>query len=353
MSDHIVGVECNSGQNTNCAIKLGNIYCDGYVLDKKIGVFSHFHEDHIHTISQCVGSYDVLITHITTLNAISALKPGIQYREQWTAQHFGTKYHTDGGERVRLLKANHIPGSAQVHVETDEATLLYSGDFNFPDVQIEHADYLVIDATHGDPWYDGKTDRRSVTNRLFEDVCEHTNLNKPVIIQAHTGTIQQIIHNFEIKQRSRMPDDVTFVIDEKQKKVLQEIYRDEGNGFRNMVEYPSKEFWSLVRNRKKIVLFFTGKIVDDELRQFYSIIIDKYRFKNNEPAIIPFDGGCRYNLAAHASIEGIYSYIDAVDPKYVVTDYSRSKQAPLLAKLINQKFPHIKAHSRPLKKCMP
>lgn len=346
LDERVIDVECNEHQNTNCPIKLDHVFCDGYREGRSIGVFSHFHEDHIAAVTECIGSYDVLITHPITFEGIIALKPGIRYREQWIPQNFGEKYKTRVGY-VQLLKANHIPGSSQVYVESGDKSLLYSGDFGFPDVQIKHTDYLVIDATHGDPWYDGKTDRKSVKNRMFEDIREKMNSNKPVVIQTSSGTLQELIRHFEVVYGSKLSSDVTSVMVKNQEKILKNIYKDEQGEFRDAVEYKSKEFWQLVKNNKKFVMFSTSSILDEELRSFYTIIIDKFRFSKEQTAIIPFEGGCRYNLAAHASINDIYSYVEGVNPKYVVTDNSRSSHAKKLAKLIEQKFPSIRTEYRP------
>ena len=43
-----IDVVCvDKDQKSNCAIKLGNVYCDGYNDNARIGCFSHFHQDHI------------------------------------------------------------------------------------------------------------------------------------------------------------------------------------------------------------------------------------------------------------------------------------------------------------------
>ena len=345
-----IDIICGKKKYRNCAIKLDQICCDGYNSDMSIGVFTHFHEDHIHAIPDCIGTYDVLLTHPITFEAIVALKPGVKHRVQWMPHDFDTVFSTKD-TKVRLLKSNHIPGSCQVHVETDEKSLLYSGDFNYPDVQIRHADCLVLDATHGDIWYDGRTDRKTVMNRLFEDVKEKIDLGKSVIIKAHTGTLQEIIHHFEIKCEPKLSNNASFVLNKKQKNILEKIYKYDINEFRNIIEYDSREFWNGIRNKNKFVIFSNIQIFDDDLNSMYRIIVDQYQFHKDEAAIVPHPetNSCHYNLSAHASIENIYKYIEDVDPKYVITDYSRSQYAPKLVKLIEQKFPHIKAEYRPKK----
>ncbi|MBT6647359.1 MAG: hypothetical protein HOB51_07575, partial [Thaumarchaeota archaeon] len=97
----LIDVVCNGGKRQHCPIKLSSVYCDGFKSESKIGVFSHFHSDQISAITECIGEYDVLITHPITFEAITAIKPGFKLREQWVTLD-GNKYKTNFGT-VRLL----------------------------------------------------------------------------------------------------------------------------------------------------------------------------------------------------------------------------------------------------------
>lgn len=340
-------VSCNKKQKSECAIKISDVYCDGFSDEGKIGAFSHFHSDHISSLTKCIGRYDTIITHSITFQAIIAMKPGFRLREQWVPQDYDTKYSTKFAD-IRLLKANHIPGSSQIHVESDGVSYLYSGDFSYPGVQTRSADYLVLDATHGDPWYDGNTDRKSVLNRMFEDVKDQLESNRSVIINCAAGTLQEIIRHFEIGyDGSKLSHDIPFVCNEIQKNILHSIYNDEKKEFREIINFDDREFWALNRSNKKHVIFAISPPTDSELQNHYKIIVDRFRYTKGDAAILPFDGGCRYNLSSHASIEDIYKYVDDVKPKTVITDYSRSHYAKALSKLISQKFPDIKTYFRP------
>jgi hypothetical protein len=348
LSEEPIDIQCNKNQNKNCSVRLGRIFCDGYNPEGSVGCFSHFHQDHTHAITDCIGQYDTIITHPITLEAITAMDSGFRYREQWVAQDYDTRYHCAAGD-IRLLKANHIPGSAQVHVDVNGVTMLYSGDFNYPDIQIREAEYLVLDSTHGDPIYDGQTDRTSVKNRMFEDVKEKIDSEKPVVIEANSGTLQEIIKHFEINyEGNKLSHDIPFVTTKQQKKILEKIYKNEVNEFRRIIEYEDFEFWKLVRGNKKCVIFLPyNKSPDSELQNYYKMRVDRYRFPSEEPAITPTNDGMRYNLAAHASIQNIISYIKEIKPKTIVTDSSRSGYAPRLAKIIHQSFPEITCYPRP------
>lgn len=346
MEERIIDVKCDNRNKSNCAVKLGAVFCDGYCEQQRIGAFSHFHADHIRAIEYCIAEYDHMITHPITFRGLCALKPGLRLREQWIPQDYDTVFKFSGGS-VRLLKANHIPGSSQIHVEYGDNTLLYSGDFSYPDVQTRSADYLVIDATHGDPWHDGKTDRRSVKNRMFDYIKELLETKQCVLVHTTTGTLQELIRHFEIVNKQRFADDIVFAMDQKQERVLHGIYHEQSSEFRSIVPYDTPEFGAMLRANKKCVIFLTHSILTDELRKFHRIVVDAYRFEKGQSPILPFNGGCRFNLAAHASIDNIYQYIEEINPKYVVTDGSRSTHAKQLAKLIEQKFPSIKAECRP------
>ena len=339
-------VQCNDGATKNCAIKLGSVYCDGHVERQSIGVFSHFHEDHMSAVSDCIGTYDVLLAHPLTFEGIEALKPGMRYREQWITHDYDSAYKFAGGT-IRLLKANHIPGSSQIHVESGSESMLYSGDFNYPDIQIREADHLVLDSTHGDPWMDGKTERKSVKNRMVEYVRDVLDLGKKVVVQAPSGTLQEIVRHFEVGYDRRLADDISFVMDKKQERVLRKIYSQDAKEFRDVIEYGTAESSTLIGGSKPCVVFVTGLVLDEELSNLRKIMVDRFRFEKGESPMIEIEGGCRFNLAAHASINGIYSYIEDVNPKHVITDNSRSRYARQLAKMIEQKFPNIKTECRP------
>ena len=340
-------VICNKKQKTECAIKLSNVYCDGFSEDGCIGAFSHFHSDHISSLTKCIGQYDVLITHPITFQAIVSMNPGFRLREQWVPQDYDTKYSTKS-LTLRLLKANHIPGSSQIHVESNGVSYLYSGDFSYPEVQIRNADCLVLDANHGDPWFDSNTDRKSVLNRMFEDVKEQLESNRSVIITCAAGTLQEIIRHFEIiYDGSKLSHDIPFVCDTTQKNILHNIYPEEKNDFRSITDIDDREFWKLVRSNSRHVIFTISPLMDSELQNHHKIIVDRWRFKKEHATVIPFAGGCRYNLSSHASIEDIYKYVDEIKPKTIITDFSRSDYAKILSKLISQKFPNIKTYVRP------
>lgn len=352
-SSEIIDVECNNNNCKNCAVKLGRVYCDGLSDKGAIGCFTHFHHDHTSSVEDCIGQYDRIITHHITLKALSVNYEGIDLRDNWVTQEYGDKFNSKDGDEITLLLANHIPGSAQVHVQTNETSMIYSGDFSFPEMTTRHAEYMVLDSTHGEPSYNGKTDRKFVKNDMFERVNDYIDKKqKPIIIMANSGTLEEIIKHFESgTDKNRMSHDIPFATTKKHKDTLHAIYKNESRDFRDILTTDGdeqREFWSLVRGRKRCVIFMGyNDPIDSSLSSLYTVRVDRYRFRSDDSPIILHDNGIRYNLAAHASFEDIIKYVNEVKPKTIITDRSRSGFALDLAEQLKIKFPEKEILSRP------
>ncbi|MFU8862039.1 MAG: MBL fold metallo-hydrolase RNA specificity domain-containing protein [Cyclonatronaceae bacterium] len=103
--------------------------------------------------------------------------------------------------RVTLYPAGHILGSAMIFVETDEGSLLYTGDFRTPPSPTtegfespKQADYLITEATFGLPVYRWKSHdelfgeiRNFATETLAAD-------ETPVFLAYNLGKAQEVMH---------------------------------------------------------------------------------------------------------------------------------------------------------------
>ncbi len=104
--------------------------------------------------------------------------------------------------RVTLYPAGHILGSAMVFVETDQGSLLYTGDcctppspasegFQLPDRRV---DYLIIEATFALPIYKWETH-----GALFRRICDFVldalyEEATPVLLCYNLGKAQEVMH---------------------------------------------------------------------------------------------------------------------------------------------------------------
>jgi putative mRNA 3-end processing factor len=106
-----------------------------------------------------------------------------------------------GSLRITLYPAGHILGSAMIFIESDEGTLLYTGDCKTPPSPAsegfrlpENIDHLIIEGTFGLPIYRWKpieeiaADIRNFAVRTLNENCT------PVFLAYNLGKAQEIMH---------------------------------------------------------------------------------------------------------------------------------------------------------------
>jgi len=103
--------------------------------------------------------------------------------------------------RITLYPAGHILGSAMIFIESDEGSLLYTGDFKTPPSPASegfsapgHADYVITEATFGLPIY-----RWEPIEKLAEDIrifaVESLEAGfTPIFLGYNLGKAQEILH---------------------------------------------------------------------------------------------------------------------------------------------------------------
>jgi len=172
------------------AIRVGNIVVDGHVDGVIARVTTHIHSDHIRMIRT---SFRRLALHIATpithglLEAYGVLVP----RSKRLDVSYGAKILVED-VYVKLLRANHVPGSAEVLVEgADGSTVLYTGDFKMPGTeQVREVDVLVLDATYGmpewvRPW-------QEEMDYLLPELVQDALVKAPVHIYAYSGKLEEV-----------------------------------------------------------------------------------------------------------------------------------------------------------------
>ena len=170
---------------TSLPIQIGHsIVIDGHVEGKKTAVFTHFHNDHIANLDSVAGEdYDKILMHDITHKVMIALKSTRKFNKNICPMGYGENHtHTTKfGEKITFYDADHVPGSCQVLVEVDNKKILYSGDFVFPSASTPKCDILVLDANHGTPEWNTKTEKNSVLRSAFVEIKQKfvKNLMRP------------------------------------------------------------------------------------------------------------------------------------------------------------------------------
>lgn len=152
---------------------------------------SHAHADHMPR-SQSSNVYCTPNTH--------KLMQRRGFKGNATVLDFGEPLETENA-RITLYPAGHILGSAMVFVESNEGSVLYTGDYRTPPSPAsegfeipEQADHFITEATFGLPIY--KWDSH---NKLADEVCsfasetladDHT----PVFLAYNLGKAQEVMH---------------------------------------------------------------------------------------------------------------------------------------------------------------
>lgn len=168
------------------------IHHTGLYLDSRrsrpLCFVSHAHIDHLgeHEQALCTAETAALAEQRIALKAIQTLT----FKEQTTL---------DANTRVQLLSAGHVLGSAMIHVQRPEGSLLYTGDFKLrscitvPCAQTENADVLVMESTYGKtlfrfpPW-------QQVATELVERVTAAMREGRqPIVMGYSLGKAQEIV----------------------------------------------------------------------------------------------------------------------------------------------------------------
>jgi Cft2 family RNA processing exonuclease len=155
---------------------------------KALAFVSHAHSDHVgaHT--------EVILTGATA--ALMRARIGGRRVERTAA--YGEALEV-GGAVARLLPAGHITGSAQIHLETDEGSLLYTGDFKLRESRSAEAcrwvqaDTLVMETTFGLPKYALPPTRQveaEVVHFCRESLAEGS---VPVLLAYSLGKAQEVV----------------------------------------------------------------------------------------------------------------------------------------------------------------
>lgn len=152
---------------------------------------SHAHSDHI-------GRHKEVILSAGTARLMRERLPGERMEH---VVPFGTPFELPclPGVVLRLLPAGHVFGSAQLHLETEAGSLLYSGDFKLqPGLSAEaaeyrHADTLVMETTFGLPRYRFPP-IESVIGDVIAFCCQTLEENAvPILLSYSLGKSQEIL----------------------------------------------------------------------------------------------------------------------------------------------------------------
>ncbi|MEY3479496.1 MAG: hypothetical protein RIQ71_271 [Verrucomicrobiota bacterium] len=103
------------------------------------------------------------------------------------------------GARFTLLPAGHVHGSSQLHLETNEGSLLYTGDFKLrpglasEGIESRGADTLIMETTFGKPEYVFPPTEKILSDMVAFCHAALENSEVPVLLGYSLGKAQEIL----------------------------------------------------------------------------------------------------------------------------------------------------------------
>ncbi len=313
-----------AGINEKGGILLGkNIVADG-PADRIVRVVTHIHSDHIIGLRYNIRRSLYIISTPTTHEMLNVLGYKIPH-EKVLAIEYGRSVLIDD-EKVTLLKARHIAGSAQVLVEGADYRVGYTGDFKLPGTPpLKNLDVLVIDATYGSPLNDRKWSEWEAINALAR-LIEAKIKEGPVWVYGYNGKLQEVMVELRLRgiKEAFVADSLTI----KLMKIASKFYRvDIGKVFH----------FSEIDNNEPVVVFARISMYRDlKKRPGTHVKLTGREFRN----IVVKVSDRTYNVSFsdHATFREVIKYVMEAKPKCVIVDGYRGMDARLTAKYIERKL---------------
>ncbi len=268
---------------------------------KRFAFVSHAHSDHI-------APHEEVIVSERTARLMQARMPGKRHEH---VLPFGERRRVHDVD-LTLLPAGHIFGSAQSFIESENGSLLYTGDFKLrPGRSAEatawkHADTLIMETTYGLPKY-RLPPTEQVINQIVafcRDALEEGEV--PVLLGYSLGKAQEILCSLSDADLMPMLHGSVFA--------MTRIYEQFGQSFCQYVRYNANDVAGKVlicppsANRSRMLEKIPRKRV---------AMISGWAIDPN--AVYRYQVDAAFPLSDHADYDDLIRYVDLVQPKRVLT----------------------------------
>ncbi|MEM4243831.1 MAG: MBL fold metallo-hydrolase [Candidatus Bathyarchaeia archaeon] len=313
------------------AVLLGeSVACDAFDAERLFHVVTHAHADHLSGLRKSIRSGKrVLMTAATRDLAEIIYGPLPHNGSSVEAMDYGKAVEYDG-ERVTLVKADHILGAAQVLVENSAgARVAYTGDFRVDGTEpLTDCDVMVVEATYGNP-----ACKRSFgldVKELLISLVEKNLRYGTVYVFGYYGKLQeimQILHEADVS--------VPFVMPERVYRVSK-VCEQHGMRLGNLTLASAKEGRELLDGNLPCVAFYHMNARNSVGLHASRICVSGWEFHSPCKQI-----GEREYLVAfsdHSDFQGLLEYVERCKPKQVITDNYRVSHGETLAKEISRRL---------------
>ncbi len=312
------------------AILLGNsTACDAYEKDRPLRVVTHAHADHTTGLRWSLRECQKVLMTEPTRDLIEVLQGPFGHRmKNVETLEYGKPFRFDG-ERITLLKAQHILGAAQVLVEAEDGERLgWTGDFRLDGTPILECDTLVLESTYGSP-----SCKRSFdvdVRRLLVEMVERRLKDGTVYVFGYHGKLQEIM---QILNQADVT--VPFVMPEKVYHVSK-VCEQHGMQLGCLTLSTERQAKSLLEEDLPCVAFYhmnsRGKVGLNNER----ICVSGWEF--HKPCRRVGEKEHIVALSDHSDFNGLIEYVRQAKPKQVITDNHGGGHGETLAKEIKRRL---------------
>jgi len=309
----------------NGAILLARgVVCDAHAK-RPVRVVTHAHWDHIGGLERSITWCDAILMTPATRSILGALrsKGSLSSPKVHTLDYGETFSYR--GETVTFSQAGHIPGSAQVAVQTEDGTMVtYTGDFKLHRASPQLTDVLVMEATYGNPAQvrEFEQDLEAELVSLIERSAEKS----PVFLLGYHGKLQEVL---ELLSNARMSLPVFL-----QERIYMVTRALERHGFHfGHYGLATKE---TLGGKEPFVALFHMRARKGLPEKGVKVILSGWEFESPIKATGP--DTYVVALSDHSDFEGLMEYVEKSKPKFVITDGYRVGDAEALAAQIGTRL---------------
>ncbi len=319
-----------------------DIAVDGHEDNSIVRIVTHIHSDHIVGLRSSIRKLRYIAGTPQTLDMLIALGYRIPLPKRLELDY---EQKIELNEKiVKLVKAEHIPGTAQVYVEfPDGVRVGYTSDFKNPGSGtpvLKDLDILVIEATYGRP--DWTRSFKGEVEYLFVDIVKYLLSQGPVIIHAYHGKLQEAMRILRVAGIS-----APFIASRQTYRIVKALEKH-GYRFGEVIYDKSREAQEVMKSNWYVYFTHMNSYSTSTSRHKVSKIIltgwefdQPYRRINNHTWIVA--------LSDHADFEQLLQYVEEAKPKILVTDASRAGAPEIFAKEVTRRL-GIPSIPLPLKK---
>jgi putative mRNA 3-end processing factor len=242
-------------------------------------VITHAHSDHLREFETSLGVQEAILMLPATRDLIYAIKGRHLLRRRNLLPLDAGQTAEVPNARVTFLAANHILGSAQVKVETQDGKRVgYTGDFWWPIDVMTGLDELVVDATYGNPDYVRDYKEEQVVEELKELVDKLLAEGKRICIRAVAGRLQYVMQL--LQPRIRLP----FIASKKQS-LIAGVYKDHGCLAEPVFDRHGEDALRIIEKQQPFIAFhhLEERIPESDLDAF--ILVSAYMVPRERPIL--------------------------------------------------------------------